>query len=570
MISIADNLSLPLDAVTQTFAVLAKRRAGKSYTARRFAEQLLSSRQQVVIVDPKGDWWGIRSSADGKRAGFPVIVLGGEHADLPLEVGAGEVVAKLAVYERVNVLIDLSGLRKNEVARFMGGELQRQGFLESIYRLKAKEEYRGPLMLIVDEADAIAPQKPYKGEERMLGAIEDIVRRGGQRGIGCLLVSQRSAVLNKNVLTQTQILVAMRTIAPQDLDAMNAWVDVHGTPEQRKTLMGSLPSLPTGDAWFWSPGWPGDDGIFKRVHVAPISTFDSGATPKAGERPAGPKTLAEIDLEAVRRQMAETIERAKADDPRELKRQIAELQGRLANARAPVSDEEIEKAHAVAHLTGWNAGYARGQSDEYERIRGVIDLAMVPPIAGSPRIPFVPTVPPELKRGNPRIAPRKPTTDNGRSSADLGEGGLRRMLIALAQRRQGLSAKQLGVRAGLSSSSGTFGVYLGKGRSSGWIEGNRDHLRITDAGLKALGGYEPLPEGRELLEYWLRELGQSGAARMLEVLSRTRRAMTADELGGHAGLAADSGTFGVYLGKLRTLELITGSRSELRISEELL
>ena len=38
------------------------------------------------------------------------------------------------------------------------------------------------MMLVVDEADAVAPQKPYPGEERMLGAMEDIVRRGGQRG----------------------------------------------------------------------------------------------------------------------------------------------------------------------------------------------------------------------------------------------------------------------------------------------------------------------------------------------------------------------------------------------------
>src|ERR1043166_7006654 len=102
-------------------------------------------------------------------------------------------------------------------------------------------------MLEVDEADAIAPQKPFKGEERMLGAIEDLVRRGGQRGVGCLLVTQRSAVLNKNVLTQAQVLVPMRTISPQDLAAMDAWINVHGTQEQRALLMESLPSLPTGD-----------------------------------------------------------------------------------------------------------------------------------------------------------------------------------------------------------------------------------------------------------------------------------------------------------------------------------
>jgi hypothetical protein len=105
----------------------------------------------------------------------------------PLEATGGEVVAKLVTEERVSVLLDLSLFRKHEVATFM------TAFLENLYRLKAREEYRTPLMLIVDEADAIMSQKPQPNELRMLGAGEDIVRRGGQRGIGCMLITQRSA-----------------------------------------------------------------------------------------------------------------------------------------------------------------------------------------------------------------------------------------------------------------------------------------------------------------------------------------------------------------------------------------
>ena len=86
MLKLADNLSLPLEAVTQSIAILAKRRAGKSYTARRIAEELNRAKLQCVIVDPKGDWWGIRYAADGKNPGLPIIVLGREHGDLPLEV----------------------------------------------------------------------------------------------------------------------------------------------------------------------------------------------------------------------------------------------------------------------------------------------------------------------------------------------------------------------------------------------------------------------------------------------------------------------------------------------------
>jgi len=50
---------------------------------------------------------------------------------------------------------------------------------------------RNPLHLVIDEADAFAPQKPRPDETRMLGALDEIVRRGRIRGLGCTLVTQR-------------------------------------------------------------------------------------------------------------------------------------------------------------------------------------------------------------------------------------------------------------------------------------------------------------------------------------------------------------------------------------------
>lgn len=88
---ISPTLSLPLDLVTQACAILAKRRVGKSYTARRIVEELLRAHQQVIILDPKGDWWGIRSAADGRGPGLPVTIFGGGHADVELTPSSGEV-----------------------------------------------------------------------------------------------------------------------------------------------------------------------------------------------------------------------------------------------------------------------------------------------------------------------------------------------------------------------------------------------------------------------------------------------------------------------------------------------
>jgi hypothetical protein len=162
-----------------------------------------------------------------------------------------------------------------------------------------------------------------KGQERLLGAIEDLVRRGPARGIGVTLVSQRAAVLNKDVLTQAEVLIALRTIAPQDREAIDAWIRVHGTLEQREELMASLPSLPIGTAWVWSPGWL---DVFQRVRIRRKETFDSSATPQVGVVRREPKTLAAMDLERLRTRLAGVMARTNTEDPRELRRRIAALE----------------------------------------------------------------------------------------------------------------------------------------------------------------------------------------------------------------------------------------------------
>ena len=88
-----------------------------------------------------------------------------------------------------------------------------------------------------------------------------------------------------NYTSALTVLIALRTIAPQDRDAIDAWIKVHDTPAQREELMTSLPSLPIGTAWFWSPGWL---DVFRKVQVRKRETFDSSATPTVGVRRSKP------------------------------------------------------------------------------------------------------------------------------------------------------------------------------------------------------------------------------------------------------------------------------------------
>lgn len=308
-LQLAKNLTLPIEAVTETFALLAKRGAGKSYAASVLVEQMLEARLQVVILDPMGIWYGLRTLADGKTAGFQIPVLGGDHGDIPLEAAGGKFVADLVMADRISVVIDVSLFSKKDRKRFVAD------FAERLYR-----KNREAMHLVLEEADMFAPQKPQAGEQRMLGAVEDLVRRGRSRGIGITLISQRSAVLNKDVLTQTECLIAMRTTAPHDVHAIKLWIESHADRDMQKEVLDSLPSLPTGTAWFWSPGWL--EKLVK-VRINKKRTLDTGATPKAGRRRLIQKTVAEVDLTALTEKMIATIIKAEAENPAHLRNVIS-------------------------------------------------------------------------------------------------------------------------------------------------------------------------------------------------------------------------------------------------------
>jgi DNA-binding IclR family transcriptional regulator len=400
-------------------------------------------------------------------------------------------------------------------------------FLETVYRLKARDEYRTAMMMAVDEADAIAPQRPFKGEERMLGAMEDVIRRGGQRGIGCIMATQRPAVLNKNVLTQSQILIALRLIAPQDRDALEAWIEIHGTKAQQETLMDSLGSLPTGTAWFWSPGWPDEAGIFKRVQVGQRTTFDSFRTPAPGEKRLEPKTLADVDLEALRKRMAATIERAKAEDPKELRKQLAEARAALAKAQkaqpAPavsaepkivkvpiLKDKQLSRLEKI--LTRLDAIRTR-TGEELLSLKPMVD-SITGAIAKSKAPVPIPYQAPQVRASMP--APAKTVRQPADcQSTDLGKGELC-ILTAVAQYPDGIIREQLTVMTGYRRSSRD--TYLQRLRSGGLVEDRAGRIVATEAGVASLGpDFEPLPTGEALREHLMATLPE-GERRILGFL----------------------------------------------------
>ena len=78
------GLILSADALDDRIAIVGTAGSGKTYAAKGFVERLLESGARVAIVDPLGVWWGLRAGGDGAAPGYPVVVFGGRHADVPI------------------------------------------------------------------------------------------------------------------------------------------------------------------------------------------------------------------------------------------------------------------------------------------------------------------------------------------------------------------------------------------------------------------------------------------------------------------------------------------------------
>jgi hypothetical protein len=338
------RFELPDDFLLRSAVIYGAPESGKTTTATVIAEEAWRTVHiPFVALDPKGDWWGVKSSRDGKTAGIPAIIFGGDHADLPLDENAPATIAAVVARLEQPVIIDLEHLSKGKQIRFVAT------FLEKLYELN-----RRPRLLIADEAQRWAPQKPISPDHTIcLGATEDIAKLGRKHGLGRLFVTQRGAGFNKEVAELMDVMIAHRTPGVLDQERVRDWLQANMGKLAVDAVMGSKTSseapviagLRKGEV-FIASAHP-DMKMFERIQVRDRTTFDSSATPGLGKKRTEPKVLAQPDLEALRTEMSDTIQRAKQDDPKELRKQLAEAKKQITVLTRDLAAIEASPARVV-------------------------------------------------------------------------------------------------------------------------------------------------------------------------------------------------------------------------------
>jgi hypothetical protein len=543
--------NLPDEILDADIAILGRKGTGKSFTAKGLVERLLNLKRRVLVLDPLSHWYGLRTSASGERPGYPVAIFGGVHGDIPLDPAAAVPMADILARENVPAVIDIADLSKTAQQAFL------LKFLHQLRRMNTEA-----LTIVLEEADVFAPQNPLNDDSKALHAeIDWIVRRGRFKGFRVIAVTQRPARLSKDVLTQCSTLIAHKMPAPQDRAAVKDWIDANGDRELGRQVLDSLPQLPVGVGWVWAI----DEGFLERVEFPRIRTLDTSATPKAGEARIEPKTLAEVDLSAIRKAL-EKAPAATAGKPSVSPKMLLQAQEEAIRKQAFAEGLAEGRRQFAEELMG-RIGKVEGAVEDW---KGLLRDAMrrEPQLAknGSEPAKSVENKPiPAPKPQNVNLSDgelqRRRTIVTAENSGRCATGPQMKILNALAWlARLGMSSvsrSQVAWLAGYSAGSGNFGNLLSQCRTLGWIEYPSDsHVMLTPSGY-SIASHPPEPPTSQDLQRMVRDKLTGPQWSLLEKLIVSYpNPLSRENLGQFTGYSHTSGNFGNLLSQLKTAGFI--------------
>ena len=428
------SIQIPINAATKTFAILAKRGAGKTYTAGVLAEEYSKNNIPFVVFDPIDVWWGLRLDKSGKNKGLPVVVFGLQHADIPLTKDMGREIAQAVVKENISCVISTFGMPKTQMRHLIAE------FSEELLNIN-----NTPRHVFIEEAHEFVPQRVQGAGAKCFSAVESLVVMGRNRGIGVTLINQRAATINKDVLTQLDTLIALRNVGPQDRKALRDWVEFHTAEGDFEKFMSSLPSLPTGEAWIWSPEFM---GIFERIKIRHRETFHPDRE-KLGDKFEMPK-LDSVDIESFISKFKLGLEKPKEE-----------------KGKKPLQEEvhdfiEDKKTESILAMKNEYESKLIEKDTEIRRLQGIINSVMK--VIGYEQTGNVLTVP--LIDNNSNLMLQK-----------LG-GMARKIYETLLQHPNGLTKRQIALMCAYSVTSGSYSNALSKLNSMGLIKREGDTLKV--------------------------------------------------------------------------------------------
>lgn len=525
------SASIPVEEyASQGNAVLGIRDSGKSYTAMVIAEQLMDHGVPIVAFDPIGVWRFLR--VPGKGKGFPVVVAGGEHGDFNLTPESAPKIVEAAMKNNISLVLDLFSIDLSKA--------DWKRIVENSVRLLLHNNRKfGLRHIFIEEAAEFAPQRVGPDQGRVYAEIEKLARMGGNSMLGYTLINQRSEEVNKAVLELCDCLMLHRQKGRNSLTALGKWLDFADT-NQSKEIIKTLPTLEQGSCWVWSAG----SGVPKLVEVQEKKSFH----PDRRKMMTGVSEAKSVDVKKFVEDIKSLLEK---DHPKNVVIKTPAVPVR-SDSQVNLLKEENRNLKVKLAAAEKTIVCFQQKISQISKICGV-DI--------QPRAGLIVEKPVDVLKRIVAVT----SISTKKNSLPRAE---QRILMALAQYPSGRTRTQAAILAGYACSGGGFNNAIGYLRSNGLIERDGETMMITRIGLEVLGKFEPLPTGRELFDHWQRQLPRA-ERKILEVLfSSYPNSLNKEEIGQATGYQSSGGGFNNAIGKLRTLELISG-RNDIKASDSL-
>ena len=211
------SLDVQKHLIERGLAILGIRGSGKSYLSGKICEELAEKNQPFVVIDIMGEYYTLKEK-------YPIVVIAQgnpDYADIKnITSEMAPAIANVIFKAHRPVVLDLGSGSMLEKYKFLAK------FLEAFYETAKNRERKVPVILIMDEAHRLLPEKSIirlkevrEFQDKVMYYTYEIAATGRHFGLGFVCIVRRAAEISKSILTQTELKIFFK-VTDIDLDRL--------------------------------------------------------------------------------------------------------------------------------------------------------------------------------------------------------------------------------------------------------------------------------------------------------------------------------------------------------------
>lgn len=218
-INIGTEINLE-DLLQSRLLIQANSGGGKSVLARTIVEACVDH-VPFIMMDIEGEYYTL------KEYYGDVLVIGGQHADIPISLKSAKLLPKEIIANQISVVLDLSDLQMSDRI------LYAKYFIESLMELG--REYWKNYLIFIEEAHKLCGEQD---KQASAAAVKDLMSRGRKRGFCGVLITQRISKLHKDAAAECNNKFIGRTYL--DIDLKRAYNELGFTTREEMLAIRDL------------------------------------------------------------------------------------------------------------------------------------------------------------------------------------------------------------------------------------------------------------------------------------------------------------------------------------------